>query len=279
MRRTRSRSLVSTVLPPLGARPFLGGAGAHQLVEHGAFALALAQDAPEPLHVLTHGPRAAQHDRHVRLGHIDPLVEHLGGDHHPEIASVEGLEDPRALAHLGLVGDGGHQEARRDVVDGGVVLGEDDGAIVAMGVVTLLYTYVGGLKAVIWADVIQLGVYVAGGIVGLWLASGMAGGVGPMLDAAGAAGKRYSLPNSRVMIHQPLGGFQGQASDIDIHAREILKMRDRLNEILAHHTGQPIERVAQDTDRDNFMGAADAAKYGLIDKVVEKRAESTVKPG
>ncbi|MCB1635655.1 MAG: ATP-dependent Clp endopeptidase proteolytic subunit ClpP [Xanthomonadales bacterium] len=108
---------------------------------------------------------------------------------------------------------------------------------------------------------------------------GQACSMGALLLAAGAAGKRYSLPNSRVMIHQPLGGFQGQASDIDIHAREILKMRDRLNEILAHHTGQPIERVAQDTDRDNFMGAADAAKYGLIDKVVEKRAESTVKPG
>jgi ATP-dependent Clp protease protease subunit len=103
--------------------------------------------------------------------------------------------------------------------------------------------------------------------------------MGAFLLAAGAPGKRYSLPNSRMMIHQPLGGFSGQASDIDIHAREILKMRDKLNEILSHHTGQPIERVAKDTDRDNFMSAAEAAKYGLIDKVVDKRTDSSVKPG
>jgi ATP-dependent Clp protease protease subunit len=108
---------------------------------------------------------------------------------------------------------------------------------------------------------------------------GQACSMGAFLLAAGAAGKRYSLPNSRVMIHQPLGGFSGQASDIDIHAREILKMRDKLNEILSQHTGQPIERVAKDTDRDNFMSAAEAAKYGLIDKVVEKRTDSSVKPG
>lgn len=108
---------------------------------------------------------------------------------------------------------------------------------------------------------------------------GQACSMGAFLLAAGAPGKRYSLPNSRVMIHQPLGGFSGQASDIDIHAREILKMRDKLNEILARHTGQPIERVATDTDRDNFMSAAEAAKYGLIDKVVEKRTDSSVKPG
>jgi ATP-dependent Clp protease protease subunit len=108
---------------------------------------------------------------------------------------------------------------------------------------------------------------------------GQACSMGAFLLAAGAPGKRYSLPNSRMMIHQPLGGFSGQASDIDIHAREILKMRDKLNEILSHHTGQPIERVAKDTDRDNFMSAAEAAKYGLIDKVVDKRTDSSVKPG
>ncbi len=108
---------------------------------------------------------------------------------------------------------------------------------------------------------------------------GQACSMGAFLLAAGAPGKRYSLPNSRVMIHQPLGGFSGQASDIDIHAREILKMRDKLNEILSHHTGQPVEKVALDTDRDRFLSAAEAATYGLIDKVVDKRADASVKLG
>lgn len=103
------------------------------------------------------------------------------------------------------------------------------------------------------------------------LCIGQAASMGALLLAAGAAGKRYSLPHSRVMIHQPLGGFQGQASDIDIHAREILNARDRLNRILAHHTGQPLERIAQDTDRDYFMGAVDAQAYGVIDKVLTER--------
>ncbi|BBL71169.1 ATP-dependent Clp endopeptidase proteolytic subunit ClpP [Methylogaea oryzae] len=103
------------------------------------------------------------------------------------------------------------------------------------------------------------------------LCIGQAASMGALLLAGGAAGKRYCLPHSRVMIHQPLGGFQGQASDIDIHAREILAVRERLNRILAHHTGQPIERIQQDTDRDNFMGGEDAVAYGLIDKVLSKR--------
>lgn len=106
---------------------------------------------------------------------------------------------------------------------------------------------------------------------------GQACSMGALLLAAGTSGKRYSLPHSRMMIHQPLGGFSGQASDIDIHAREILKMREVLNQILADHTGQSLERIAQDTDRDNFMGAADAAEYGLIDKVIDRRNEATVK--
>ncbi len=106
---------------------------------------------------------------------------------------------------------------------------------------------------------------------------GQACSMGALLLAAGTSGKRYSLPHSRMMIHQPLGGFSGQASDIDIHAREILKMRELLNQILADHTGQSLERIAQDTDRDNFMGAADAAEYGLIDKVIDRRNEATVK--
>lgn len=104
------------------------------------------------------------------------------------------------------------------------------------------------------------------------LCIGQAASMGALLLAAGAAGKRYCLPHSRVMIHQPLGGFQGQATDIDIHAREILKARDRLNGILAAHSGQSIEKVAQDTDRDNFMSAEDARNYGLIDAVLSKRA-------
>ncbi|QXP88955.1 ATP-dependent Clp endopeptidase proteolytic subunit ClpP [Methylococcus capsulatus] len=103
------------------------------------------------------------------------------------------------------------------------------------------------------------------------LCVGQAASMGALLLAGGAAGKRYCLPHSRIMIHQPLGGFQGQASDIDIHAREILAVRDRLNKILAHHTGQPIEKIQIDTDRDNFMGGDDAVSYGLIDKVLTHR--------
>jgi ATP-dependent Clp protease protease subunit len=95
--------------------------------------------------------------------------------------------------------------------------------------------------------------------------------MGALLLAGGAAKKRYCLPHSRVMIHQPLGGFQGQASDFDIHAREILKARDRLNDILAFHTGQPLEKIAADTDRDRFMSADEAATYGIIDAVLSKR--------
>jgi ATP-dependent Clp protease protease subunit len=103
------------------------------------------------------------------------------------------------------------------------------------------------------------------------LCIGQAASMGALLLAAGAAGKRFCLPHSRVMIHQPLGGFQGQATDIDIHAREILKARDRLNEILARHSGQSVDKVAQDTDRDNCMSADDARNYGLIDAVLSKR--------
>ncbi len=100
---------------------------------------------------------------------------------------------------------------------------------------------------------------------------GQEASMGALLLAGGAKGKRFALPHSRVMIHQPLGGFQGQASDIDIHAKEILKVRARLNEILAGHTGQPIERIQQDTDRDNFMSGEEAAEYGLIDAVLSSR--------
>ena len=104
---------------------------------------------------------------------------------------------------------------------------------------------------------------------------GQAASMGALLLAGGAAGKRYCLPHSRMMIHQPLGGFQGQATDIDIHAREILSTRERLNQILAKHTGQSLERIAQDTDRDNFMSGETAVAYGLIDKVLDKRALMT----
>lgn len=100
---------------------------------------------------------------------------------------------------------------------------------------------------------------------------GQAASMGALLLAGGAAGKRYCLPHSRMMIHQPLGGFQGQASDIDIHAREILAIRDRLNRILAKHTGQPIENIQIDTDRDNFMSGQQAVEYGLIDSVLTQR--------
>ena len=103
------------------------------------------------------------------------------------------------------------------------------------------------------------------------LCIGQAASMGAVLLAAGAKGKRYSLPHSRVMIHQPLGGFQGQASDIDIHAREILKIREQLNQMLANHTGQSIETIAKDTERDNFMGADTAAEYGIIDEVLNSR--------
>jgi len=101
---------------------------------------------------------------------------------------------------------------------------------------------------------------------------GQAASMGALLLTGGAKGKRFCLPHSRMMIHQPLGGFQGQASDIDIHAREILAIRDRLNHILAHHTGQPIEKIQVDTDRDNFLNANDAVNYGLIDKVLTSRS-------
>jgi ATP-dependent Clp protease protease subunit len=106
---------------------------------------------------------------------------------------------------------------------------------------------------------------------------GQAASMGAVLLAAGAPGKRYCLPNSRVMIHQPLGGYSGQASDIDIHAREILLIREKLNRILATHTGQPIDRIARDTDRDYFMSAEDSKGYGLVDAVLDRRTEATIK--
>ena len=104
------------------------------------------------------------------------------------------------------------------------------------------------------------------------LCIGQAASMGALLLTGGAQDKRYCLPHSRMMIHQPLGGFQGQASDFDIHAREILSIRDKLNKILAYHTGQPLKKVQQDTDRDNFLSAEDAVSYGLIDKVLTNRA-------
>ena len=100
---------------------------------------------------------------------------------------------------------------------------------------------------------------------------GQAASMGAVLLAAGAKGKRFCLPHSRVMIHQPLGGFQGQATDIDIHAREILKTREQLNQLLARHTGRAVEDIAKDTDRDNFMGPEQAVAYGLIDRVLDSR--------
>jgi len=100
---------------------------------------------------------------------------------------------------------------------------------------------------------------------------GQASSMGSFLLASGAQGKRYSTPNSRVMIHQPLGGYQGQATDIEIHAKEILSLRHQLNTMLARHTGKTVEEVAEDTDRDNFMSAQDACDYGLIDQVLDKR--------
>ncbi len=103
------------------------------------------------------------------------------------------------------------------------------------------------------------------------LCLGQAASMGAMLLAAGAKGKRYTLPNARILIHQPMGGFHGQATDIDIHAREILKMRQKLDEILAAHTGQPLEKVQEDTERDFFMSGEEAGEYGLIDEVIAKR--------
>jgi len=106
---------------------------------------------------------------------------------------------------------------------------------------------------------------------------GQAARMGSLLLAGGTKGKRFCLPHSRIMIHQPSGGFQGQASDIDIHAREVLKLRQRLNEIMAKHTGQTVERVERDSDRDNFMDAEAAVEYGLIDTVLDKRMGSSPK--
>jgi len=103
---------------------------------------------------------------------------------------------------------------------------------------------------------------------------GQAASMGAFLLAAGEPGKRFALPNARVMIHQPLGGYQGQATDIEIHTREILSIREKLNRLLAHHTGQDFETIARDTDRDNFMDPQTAAEYGLIDSVLERRTES-----
>lgn len=103
------------------------------------------------------------------------------------------------------------------------------------------------------------------------LCVGQAASMGAVLLSAGAAGKRFCLPHSRVMMHQPLGGFQGQAADIEIHAREILHARERLNEILAHHTGQPLDKIARDTDRDYFMSAEEAKEYGVVDRVLTSR--------
>jgi ATP-dependent Clp protease protease subunit len=106
------------------------------------------------------------------------------------------------------------------------------------------------------------------------LCIGQAASMGAFLLAAGATGKRYCLPNSRVMIHQPMGGFQGQASDIEIHAKEILYLKQRLNEMLAKHTGQSLERIERDTDRDNFLSADAATEYGLVDKVLNNRTQA-----
>ncbi len=105
------------------------------------------------------------------------------------------------------------------------------------------------------------------------LCMGQAASMGALLLAAGTDGKRYALPNARIMIHQPMGGFQGQATDIDIHAREILRMREDLNQILANHSKRGIEEIALDTERDNFMSALEAKKYGIIDKVLSNREE------
>ena len=104
---------------------------------------------------------------------------------------------------------------------------------------------------------------------------GQAASMGALLLTAGAKGKRYCLPHSRVMIHQPLGGYQGQATDIEIHTREILKIRSQLNDLLAHHTGQNVDQIALDTERDNFMGPTEAKEYGLIDELIESRKDDS----
>ncbi len=106
------------------------------------------------------------------------------------------------------------------------------------------------------------------------LCVGQAASMGAFLLGAGAKNKRFALPNSRIMIHQPMGGFQGQASDIEIHAKEILYLRERLNQLLSKHTGQDVETILRDTDRDNFLGAEEAVKYGLVDSVLVTRAET-----
>jgi ATP-dependent Clp protease protease subunit len=107
------------------------------------------------------------------------------------------------------------------------------------------------------------------------LCIGQAASMGALLLCAGSKGKRFCLPNSRVMIHQPMGGFQGQASDVEIHAKEILYLRGKLNEIMAKHTGQSIDQIARDTDRDNFLSADEAMKYGLVDRILTSRTEAT----
>jgi len=106
------------------------------------------------------------------------------------------------------------------------------------------------------------------------LCMGQAASMGALLLAAGTAGKRYSLPNSRILIHQPMGGFQGQATEIDIHAREILRMRESLNRILAFHTGQSLKKIKKDTERDYFMSAEEAKNYGIVDKVLQRRKDT-----
>jgi ATP-dependent Clp protease protease subunit len=106
------------------------------------------------------------------------------------------------------------------------------------------------------------------------LCVGQAASMGSLLLAGGAAGKRFALPNSRVMIHQPLGGFQGQASDIEIHAKEILVMKQKVNEILAKHTGKTLKKIEQDTDRDNFLNADEAKSYGIIDDILDSRDDT-----
>jgi ATP-dependent Clp protease protease subunit len=108
---------------------------------------------------------------------------------------------------------------------------------------------------------------------------GQAASMGAVLLAGGTKGKRYALPHSRVMIHQPIAGFQGQATDIDIHAREVLKTRDQLNLILADHSGQPLDKIRQDTDRDYFMSGQEAVEYGLIDTVLERRSGALIRAG
>jgi len=107
------------------------------------------------------------------------------------------------------------------------------------------------------------------------LCIGQAASMGALLLCAGSKGKRFCLPNSRVMIHQPMGGFQGQASDIEIHAKEILYLRGKLNEIMAKHTGKSVEQIARDTDRDNFLSGDEAMQYGLVDRILTSRAEAT----